>query len=78
MGHCKPNPEYYQDILKMTGLKADEALMIGNDIKEDIEPTSMLGIDSLLIKDTAIGNIDEAKVPVLSFAELFDHIDHYL
>ena len=78
MGHCKPNPEYYQDILKMTGLKANEVLMIGNDIKEDIEPTSMLGIDSLLIKDTAIGNIDEVKVPVLSFAELFDHIDHYL
>lgn len=33
--HCKPNPEYFVDQLKKTGLKAEEVLVVGNDAIDD-------------------------------------------
>ncbi|MBO7169991.1 MAG: HAD family hydrolase [Clostridia bacterium] len=32
----KPNPEYYKEILAKEGLKAEECLMVGNDVDEDM------------------------------------------
>ena len=34
--HAKPNLEYYRDILSFLGLSADECLMVGNDVGEDM------------------------------------------
>ncbi len=34
--YSKPNPEYYRDILKRCGLKAEDCLMVGNDVGEDM------------------------------------------
>lgn len=33
--YCKPNPDYYREILEKLGLKAEECLMVGNDVAED-------------------------------------------
>lgn len=33
---CKPNPHYYQEILLSQGLQAENCLMIGNDVDEDV------------------------------------------
>ena len=52
--YSKPNPKYYQEILDRFGVKADEALMIGNDVREDMQPCKTLGIDTFLVTDHII------------------------
>lgn len=34
--HCKPNPDYYRDILAQLGAVPEECLMVGNDVTEDM------------------------------------------
>lgn len=34
--HCKPNIEYYREVLSALGAKAEECLMVGNDVDEDM------------------------------------------
>ena len=34
--YCKPNPKYYEEILKRQGLLPEECLMVGNDVTEDL------------------------------------------
>ncbi|MFN2363256.1 MAG: HAD family hydrolase, partial [Halarsenatibacteraceae bacterium] len=50
MHYCKPNPEYYQEILDKMELDPKSSLMIGNDELEDMI-AGELGIDKILIKD---------------------------
>ena len=52
--YSKPNPKYFEAVLKKTGLKPEECLMIGNDEKEDMLCAQMAGIDAYLIEDTMI------------------------
>ena len=33
---CKPNPDYYREILEKVGCRAEECLMVGNDAAEDL------------------------------------------
>lgn len=47
---CKPNPAYYEEILKNTGLNPDECLMIGNDAIEDTA-AEKAGIQVFLLTD---------------------------
>lgn len=47
--YAKPNPKYYQEILDRHHLKADEAIMFGNEPKLDIEGASIIGIKSYLV-----------------------------
>ena len=53
MRFCKPNPNYYREILDLLQAKAEECLMIGNDIEEDIV-ASVLGIKTCLVTDRLI------------------------
>lgn len=52
--YCKPNVNYYAEILERFGAKPEEALMIGNDVREDMEPCKKLGIDTFLVTDHII------------------------
>lgn len=54
--YCKPNPDYYKEILENCKLKPNECIMIGNDVKEDIIPASSLQIPTYLVKDYQIGD----------------------
>ena len=51
---CKPNPHYFQEILDRFGVKPEEALMIGNDVREDMYPCRELGIDTFLVMNHKI------------------------
>lgn len=52
--YCKPNPSYFREILDRFSVKPDQALMIGNDVREDMQPCKTLGIDVFLVKDHMI------------------------
>ena len=32
IGYCKPNPDYYREILRYLGCRAEDCLMVGNDV----------------------------------------------
>ena len=73
--HCKPNPQYYLDILESRGLKPEECVMVGNDVTEDMIAQT-LGMNVFLLTDNLINkdkrNIEE--YPHGSFPELMDFI----
>ena len=73
--YCKPNLNYYHEILEKTGLKAEECLMVGNDVSEDMI-TETLGMKVFLLTDCLINkeNVDISKYPHGSFAELKEYI----
>ncbi len=48
---CKPNPKYFTEILGKRGKTADECIVIGNHIKEDVIPANLLGITSFWVTD---------------------------
>ena len=52
--YCKPNPNYYAELLEHFNVKPSQALMIGNDVREDMEPCEQLGIDTFLVTDRII------------------------
>ena len=49
----KPNPEYFAEILRRTGLKPEECIMIGNDLSEDYAATAA-GIRTYIVTDNLI------------------------
>ena len=72
---CKPNVAYYQDILDQLGLKAEECIMVGNDVNEDMV-AQKLGMKVFLLTDCLI-NVDNKDIlhyPQGSFDELLDYI----
>lgn len=73
--HCKPNLDYYRDILAETGLKAEECLMVGNDVGEDMI-TRELGMQVFLLTDCLINKSDKdiSVYPHGSFDELIRFI----
>lgn len=56
--YCKPNPAYYQEILQNTGLKAEECLMVGNDVSEDMV-AQKIGMQVFLLTDCLINRTNE-------------------
>ena len=73
--HCKPNPDYYRDILNTLGLEPSECLMVGNDAHEDTVAET-LGMKVFLLTDCLINknNIDISKYPNGDFDALIDYI----
>jgi len=74
--YCKPNPEYYKEILAKIGLSGEECLMVGNDVDEDMI-AEKLGMKVFLLtydvlnkhgKDTSIYRQG-------GFTELLDYIN---
>ena len=47
---CKPNLDYYRDILTTLGVCAEECLMVGNDVDEDMVAQN-LGMQVFLLTD---------------------------
>ena len=73
--YCKPNPDYYREILDKAGLKAEECLMVGNDAEEDTSAET-LGIKVFLLTDCLINKKgkDISGYPQGGFKELADYI----
>lgn len=55
---CKPNPNYYKVVLAHCGLNADEAIMVGNDVQEDLIAKT-LGMKVCMINDTLLNRKNE-------------------
>lgn len=73
--YCKPNPKYYEEILNMLSLKAEETLMIGNDAEEDVAALQA-GIKVFLVTDCLLNtkNLDISDIPKGNFDDALDYI----
>ena len=72
IGTCKPNPNYYREVLSRTGLDASECVMVGNDVAEDMMAGAKAGLRGFLLTDCLINtpNADVNDYPHGSFNEL--------
>ena len=68
--YCKPNPEYYHEILKRLGLDPSKCLMIGNDVQEDVEAAKAAGLEAFLVTDCLINRGEMPDCKQGSFEEL--------
>ena len=46
---CKPNPDYYRDVLAELGVRPESCIMVGNDVDEDILPAREVGMKTFLL-----------------------------
>ena len=73
--YCKPNPDYYRDILAQMDVPPEECLMVGNDVGEDMV-TRKLGMQVFLLTDCLINKNDEdlSQYPHGGYPELLEYI----
>lgn len=73
--HCKPNLDYYRDILATLDVKPENCLMVGNDVGEDIIAEN-LGMKVFLLTHSLINreNKDISRYPQGGFQELMTYI----
>lgn len=57
--YCKPNPQYYVELLERHNLKPEECIMVGNDVEEDMIPTEKLGMKGFLLTNCLINKNKE-------------------
>ena len=74
--YCKPNPEYYTELLVSLDMKPEESLMVGNDVEEDMEAGLKAGMQVFLITDCMINkkNLDIDKYPHGTFNDLLNYL----
>ncbi len=73
---CKPNPAYYKDVMNALGVTAEECLMVGNDVTEDMIAQT-LGAHVFLLTDNLINkqNEDISVYPHGNFDDLLALIE---
>ncbi len=73
--HCKPNPDYYRDVMETLNVTPEECVMVGNDVDEDMI-AQKLGIKVFLLTDCLINKsgADISLYPHGSFPELMAFI----
>lgn len=76
IGFCKPNPDYYKEIVDRLDTKPEETLMVGNDVEEDMEAGRAAGLDVFLLTDCLINRErrDINQYPRGSFKQLIGYI----
>lgn len=62
MHFCKPNKQYYEEILEVINKKPENCMMVGNDVQEDMI-SSILGIKTFLVDDYLIDRKSPAYIP---------------
>ena len=74
--HCKPNLDYYREVIGKLGVKAEECLMVGNDVGEDMIAEE-LGMKVFLITRDLInkGGEDISRYPQGNFDELLGFVE---
>ena len=68
---CKPNLNYYREVVEKLGVKPEECLMVGNDVGEDMV-TEELGMKVFLMPADLINKVgkDISKYPQGNFEDL--------
>jgi FMN phosphatase YigB (HAD superfamily) len=74
--YCKPNPDYYREILQKIGEVPENCIMVGNDVTEDMVARE-LGMQVFLLTDCMINkeNKDISQYPHGSFDALMDYLE---
>ena len=73
--YCKPNPDYFRELLSKLDIDPSECVMIGNDTRDDFS-VHALGIPVFVLTECLINrdNIDLSEHPHGGFDELIDYI----
>mgnify|MGYP004551037005 FL=1 len=73
--YCKPNPDYYREILGKLNLDPGDCLMVGNDVVEDMV-VETLGMKAFLLTDCLINRnqADISRYPSGGFPELLQYV----
>lgn len=73
--YCKPNPQYYKEIINQLGAKPEECLMVGNDVGDDMV-AEKLGMKVFLLTDCLINktDINVSEYPNGNFDDLIEYI----
>lgn len=79
IGFCKPNPDYYREVLRRAGMKVEDCLMVGNDVGEDMIAAE-LGMQVFLLTDCLINKKEEdiSRYPNGSFEQLRAYVNKLL
>lgn len=74
--YCKPNINYYLDVVEKLGVSPKECLMVGNDVSEDMIVTT-IGMKVFLLTDCLINKEQKelSEYPKGSFTELMEYVD---
>ena len=77
--YCKPNPDYYREILQRLNVKPEECIMVGNDVTEDMVAQT-LGMQVFLLTDCLINkeNKDISVYPHGNFCDLMHFLSTQL
>ena len=77
--YCKPNPEYYREILDKMQLQPSDCIMVGNDVGEDMI-ARQLGLDVFLVTDCLINKnqSDISRYPHGSLRDLKAYLENNL
>ena len=75
IGYCKPNTDYYIELMKRLNVSSDECLMVGNDVSEDMIAETV-GMNVFLLTDNIINkeNKDISAYPQGGFEELLKYL----
>ena len=75
--YTKPNPKYFEDILRQCGLCPEECVMVGNDVADDMI-AEKLGMKVFLLTDCLINtqNADISAYPQGGFDDLKDFLNN--
>lgn len=58
---AKPNPRYYEDIMKRTGSRPETTWMVGDDVNNDILPAKRVGCKTWWVTDEAMSTEAQIK-----------------
>ena len=74
--YCKPNLDYYRAVIKEPGVSAEECLMVGNDVAEDMI-AERIGMKVFLITECLLNKNGEdiSRYPRGGFDELIKYIE---
>lgn len=74
--YCKPSLKYYQEVIDKLGVKAEECLMVGNDVGEDMVAEE-LGMKVFLMPADLINKADKdiSGYPQGNLSDLLEYID---
>ena len=71
--YCKPNPNYFLEVLEKNNLKADEVILFGNNDVEDYACAVKAGIKCYLVGDCIISHPElNLNPPQVSFSEIIE------
>jgi len=56
--YCKPQIQFYEEVLEDIGKKPNQCIMVGNDVQEDLI-AAQLGMDTYLIEDYMLHRTDD-------------------